>query len=80
MFLTEKYEDEIDSTETSLPDSIRNNLSKQILSSQFYLKKKKNKKPPPNLFTSLLPSKSYKELGINPYFKNQGTINQLYFN
>lgn len=39
MFLTEKYEDEIDNTEPLLRDSIRNHLPKQILSSQFYLKK-----------------------------------------
>ena len=39
MFLTEKYEDEIDSTETLLRDSIRNNPPKQIPSSQSYLKK-----------------------------------------
>ena len=59
MFLTEKYEDVIDSTETLLRDSIRNHLPKQILSSQFYLKKIKK---PSNLVTSLLPSNTYKEL------------------
>ena len=59
MFLTEKYEDEIDSTETLLSDSIRNNQPKQIPSSKSYLKKIKK---PSNLVTSLLPSNTYKEL------------------